>query len=535
MKRKEKEEEERRRKVVIRHLPPSLSQSHLFSQFHHLLLLSFNWFCFRPPNSSHKNHRYSRAYIEFKSPADAGQFAHLFHGHLFVDDNGAQFKAIVEYAPSQRVPKPSPVKDGREGTIYTDPDYLEFLKLIAKPVDNLPSASVQFQIEDAAQSGLLIFSLYIHFLFHFHTLPGAAKEPPITTPLMEFVRQKRAAEDGNQGSLVAVKGSKRAGSASVIKPGSSANKRGAEKKKYILKNSRKNSNQKDKSTSIMDSRQRDEHATLSRKVSSEIRSDSGKKNILSLIGKNCEISAVSGGMLQQPGDSPVSTAPKRSQRLRASEMIIKSILLNNETHQSQSLNATQHRHETQNLIVEHGKKWPRPMNKQVAINGHVPGSEPSGPIYDGDTKRNNSKFLTKGRYSVGSASAKQQKCIKDRPDPGVWAPLCHSVVQSDNEEKLSSTLLQHSGMNSKVIDGETKSGMHYLSHTVEPTGRSSRNSSSSVDIGSHKHFGHNVAAQRMKGDGSRIASEHKSSKRGGASGYGVQKKQVWVQKSASGS
>ncbi|EEF52957.1 conserved hypothetical protein [Ricinus communis] len=423
MKRKEKEEEERRMKVVIRHLPPSLSQSHLFSQFHHLLLLSFNWFCFRPPNSSHKNHRYSRAYIEFKSPADAGQFAHLFHGHLFVDDNGAQFKAIVEYAPSQRVPKPSPVKDGREGTIYTDPDYLEFLKLIAKPVDNLPSASVQFQIEDAAQS-------------------GAAKEPPITTPLMEFVRQKRAAEDGNQGSLVAVKGSKRAGSASVIKPGSSANKRGAEKKK------------------------------------------------------------VSGGMLQQPGDSPVSTAPKRSQRLRASEMIIKSILLNNETHQSQSLNATQHRHETQNLIVEHGKKWPRPMNKQVAINGHVPGSEPSGPIYDGDTKRNNSKFLTKGRYSVGSASAKQQKCIKDRPDPGVWAPLCHSVVQSDNEEKLSSTLLQHSGMNSK---------------------------------GSHKHFGHNVAAQRMKGDGSRIASEHKSSKRGGASGYGVQKKQVWVQKSASGS
>eukprot|EP00257_Ricinus_communis_P026062 XP_025013476.1 regulator of nonsense transcripts UPF3 [Ricinus communis] len=515
MKRKEKEEEERRMKVVIRHLPPSLSQSHLFSQFHHLLLLSFNWFCFRPPNSSHKNHRYSRAYIEFKSPADAGQFAHLFHGHLFVDDNGAQFKAIVEYAPSQRVPKPSPVKDGREGTIYTDPDYLEFLKLIAKPVDNLPSASVQFQIEDAAQS-------------------GAAKEPPITTPLMEFVRQKRAAEDGNQGSLVAVKGSKRAGSASVIKPGSSANKRGAEKKKYILKNSRKNSNQKDKSTSIMDSRQRDEHATLSRKVSSEIRSDSGKK-ISCHLYTSSHFKPVSGGMLQQPGDSPVSTAPKRSQRLRASEMIIKSILLNNETHQSQSLNATQHRHETQNLIVEHGKKWPRPMNKQVAINGHVPGSEPSGPIYDGDTKRNNSKFLTKGRYSVGSASAKQQKCIKDRPDPGVWAPLCHSVVQSDNEEKLSSTLLQHSGMNSKVIDGETKSGMHYLSHTVEPTGRSSRNSSSSVDIGSHKHFGHNVAAQRMKGDGSRIASEHKSSKRGGASGYGVQKKQVWVQKSASGS
>lgn len=31
---------------------------------------------------------------------------------------GAQYKVIVEYAPSQRVPKPCAKKDGREGTIY---------------------------------------------------------------------------------------------------------------------------------------------------------------------------------------------------------------------------------------------------------------------------------------------------------------------------------------------------------------------------------------------------------------------------------
>ena len=30
---------------------------------------------------------------------------------------GSQFKALVEYAPSQRVPKQSSKKDGREGTI----------------------------------------------------------------------------------------------------------------------------------------------------------------------------------------------------------------------------------------------------------------------------------------------------------------------------------------------------------------------------------------------------------------------------------
>lgn len=31
---------------------------------------------------------------------------------------GTQFKAVVEYAPSQRVPRSSTKKDGREGTIY---------------------------------------------------------------------------------------------------------------------------------------------------------------------------------------------------------------------------------------------------------------------------------------------------------------------------------------------------------------------------------------------------------------------------------
>jgi hypothetical protein len=34
---------------------------------------------------------------------------------------GAQFKALVEYAPSQQVPKSNIKKDGREGTIMKGP------------------------------------------------------------------------------------------------------------------------------------------------------------------------------------------------------------------------------------------------------------------------------------------------------------------------------------------------------------------------------------------------------------------------------
>lgn len=111
---------------------------------------------------------------------------------------GAQFKTIVEYAPSQRAPKPWSKKDGREGTIFKgifvclycievlahtyclyvftllyilavfffffsffshnlfidewlDPEYLEFLDRLAKPVENLPSAEIQLERKEAEE------------------------------------------------------------------------------------------------------------------------------------------------------------------------------------------------------------------------------------------------------------------------------------------------------------------------------------------------------------------------------------------------
>ncbi|GAY61839.1 hypothetical protein CUMW_213150 [Citrus unshiu] len=81
---------------------------------------------------------------ELKKPADVFEFAELLNGH---------FKAIVEYAPSQRVPKPCSRKDSREGTIFKDSDYLEFLKVIAKPAENLPSAEILLERKEAEVSG----------------------------------------------------------------------------------------------------------------------------------------------------------------------------------------------------------------------------------------------------------------------------------------------------------------------------------------------------------------------------------------------
>ena len=49
--------------------------------------------------------------------SDFGYFDYVSF-NLFFIWVGAQFKAIVEYAPSQRVPKHNAKRDGREGTIY---------------------------------------------------------------------------------------------------------------------------------------------------------------------------------------------------------------------------------------------------------------------------------------------------------------------------------------------------------------------------------------------------------------------------------
>ncbi|KAK8524900.1 hypothetical protein V6N12_029752 [Hibiscus sabdariffa] len=168
---------------------------------------------FSMAGNNHKHQRYSRAYINFKWPEDVFEFAEFFDGHVFVNEKGSQFKAIVEYAPSQHVPKPGTKKDAREGTIFKDPEYLEFLKMTAKPVENLPSAEIQLERKEAE-------------------LSGTPKEIHVVTPLMEFVRQRRAAESGVQGSITLRKTGKKAAAATRVKPGSSS-KRGSEKKKSV--------------------------------------------------------------------------------------------------------------------------------------------------------------------------------------------------------------------------------------------------------------------------------------------------------------
>ncbi|KAJ7949709.1 Regulator of nonsense transcripts UPF3 [Quillaja saponaria] len=488
-------------KVVIRHLPPSLTHSDLLQQLDDQFSGRYNWFSFRPGKNSQKQWRYSRAYIGFKHPEDVFQFAEFFDGHVFVNEKGAQHRAIVEYAPSQRVPKQYTKRDGRDGTIYKDPDYLEFLKLIAKPAEHLPSAEVQLERKEAEQA-------------------GASKEAPIVTPLMEYVRQKRAVGSGAQikAPSAVAKVRRRSRAASPSKPGSTNSKRGSEKRKYIQKNGSKSGSRKDKSAFIVVPR-REEGISKSETVQGiegsvsgiPLTADSGKKKFLLLKGKEPEIPHVLDDKLQQQSVSSVRnlslSVPKQNQRRDASGRLIRSILSNSEPQQK-----------IQILSPENGKRPPRPTSARSGSNDLVPRHEANSIISEGDVKKaSDAKFTKKDLHGPEGLVEKQEKRTrnKDRPDRGVWTPLRRSDV---------------SHASTSTSPGEMKD-VQYRSRSGEISASASGHNSSSLENGSHKHFGRHGATLIMKDDG---VNEGKSSKRGVA-WHSAHEKQMWVQKSSSGS
>ncbi|XP_047177606.1 regulator of nonsense transcripts UPF3-like [Vigna umbellata] len=528
--------EREKTKVVIRHLPPSLTQSDLFHHIDSHFASRYNWFSFRPGNTSHKRQRHSRAYIDFNSPHDVFQFAEFFDGHVFVNERGAQHKAIVEYAPSQRVPKPTTKKDGREGTIYKDPDYLEFLKLIAKPHEHLPSAEIQLERKEAEQA-------------------GANKETPIVTPLMEYVRQKRAADTGMQASSAVAKVSRRSRAALPGKPGSGNTKRGSEKKKYVQKDNAKSAvrrESKDKSSFIVVPRREDLSAESSMKGISEIEalhgiegsisgiplsSDSGKKKILLLKGKQREIPSATEGTVKQQnlqsGNSPISTHPKQNQRRENSGRLIRSILLNNEARQSQSTTGTQHK--IQILSSENGKRPPRPFGSRSGLNDQHSYHDTAQVNSEGDSKSAlDEKFVKRDPHGLGSGEKTEKRTrSKDRPDRGVWTPLRRSDVSHASSDYSSSTMAQPTLSNPESTEGEVKENVTSWNRGSEISASAGGRGNPSIENGSQRNFARRGASYVVKDDGAVGISEGKHSKK--SVGHSAHEKQVWVQKSSSGS
>ncbi|CAL0334317.1 unnamed protein product [Lupinus luteus] len=508
-----------RTKVVLRHLPPSLSESSLFQQIDAVFSDRYHWFSFRPAKFSHKHTSYSRAYIDFKTPEDVIDFAHFFNGHLFVNEKGTQFKVLVEYAPSQRLPTHSSKKDARDATIYKDSDYLHFLQHLAKPVENLPSAEIQLEKRDAERS-------------------AAAKDVPIVTPLMDFVRQKRAAK-GPRRSISNGKVSRRTVTSSNGSPSSAVSRRGSGKKRvpttmYVARNPGKNSTIKDKSTYTSVPRQGDQH--LSNKTSTVTSSggtqtvdanarasgsnDVGKKKILLLKGKEREIITISefdsmsqhNSITSSSKTALDSTVLKRSHRPEGTGRIIRSILSNKDLHHSQSSRPhSEQQIQTSNLEKE--KQPPRSLHVPMILKST--NGAPENRI---------------GMHDLHVSSERQERRVRhrDRPDRGVWTNRSNG---GDDSLSLSAS------SQADILEG----GQAELKHD-KPNARSgelkslgSGRASHSSENGFSKHFGRRGPTHGVKDvDGHSLSSEGRPPRRTGGSAYGSHEKQVWVQKASSG-
>ncbi|CAM8959888.1 unnamed protein product [Rhodiola kirilowii] len=513
-----------RTKVVVRHLPPSIPHSMIMEQIDGVFSGRYNWSRFRPGKNSHKHQTHSRLYINFNREEDVIDFADFFNGHVFVNEKGSQFKVQVEYAPSQQVPKPHK-RDGREGTIVKDLEYIEFVENLSKPVENLPSAEIQLERREASRV-------------------GAPKDAPIVTPLMDYIRQKRAAKNRSQKSVTAGKVSRRSGAPSAGVSTPTSNRRGSEKKKnstmYVQRSSAKNTKGNDKSSFILVTK-KDGHQFLDKPsmffsaAEKSPEDDSGlaggnyigTKKIVLLKGKakEIEISDVAGNPPQQQGitttlrDADSSYSAKINQRREGGNGRIIRTILSDSGACSIPSSSSRSEQGLQSSVVEKDKRSYRGSNV-------LPSKDGKGLEYK-----------VTGTHEYGHNGDRLEKRTKnrDRPDRGVWAPLLRSDGSHASSESLSSTsqFPQPTFDSSEGANGKNKVDMLMTRSGIRNVG-SGTSSYSSYNNGSQKQFSRRVPAHGAKdAEGHQHTSEGKPFKRA-PHGYGSHEKQVWVQKPGSG-
>eukprot|EP00798_Chlamydomonas_sp_ICE-L_P014686 gene14686-20723_t len=170
-----------RLKVIVRKLPPGLSEEGFRSAVDKLIADKFTWLSYYQGKFSTKRVQFSRAYIDFISSDAIFEFKSAFDGHVFVGSKGNQYQCAVEYAPFQKVPDTKTKKDTKDGTIEKDADYQEFIRLLESD-EALPSASAQLEEKEKAAGS--------------YAGGGIGPTSVIVTPLMKFLQERHAANPG---------------------------------------------------------------------------------------------------------------------------------------------------------------------------------------------------------------------------------------------------------------------------------------------------------------------------------------------------
>ncbi|KAL0027409.1 hypothetical protein WJX79_009534 [Trebouxia sp. C0005] len=173
-----------RNKVVVRKLPPGISQEEVQAAIDAVCQGKYDWFTFVPGKVSIKRVKHSRAYLNFLDAAEVFRFRAQFGGHAFVNKKGAQYKCTVEYAPYQKVPREK-AKDPREGTYENDADFMAFKQQAEGDPELLPSAEVQLELKEQAKKAVTETSL-----------------KPKVTPLMQFLHDKHSLKSDKKAPIL---------------------------------------------------------------------------------------------------------------------------------------------------------------------------------------------------------------------------------------------------------------------------------------------------------------------------------------------
>ncbi|XP_060659182.1 regulator of nonsense transcripts 3B [Drosophila nasuta] len=151
-KRKEKKEKSNHAiKIVVRHLPPTMTEQEFLEQVDPLPENDSYYFC--TADWSLGQEATCRAYIDMsrKDISDVLQFRDRFDGYVFVDSKGAEYAAIVEYAPFQCFMKNKARNhDNKVNTIEKETHYQDFLQKLAderEEASRLGDLKIDFNIE----------------------------------------------------------------------------------------------------------------------------------------------------------------------------------------------------------------------------------------------------------------------------------------------------------------------------------------------------------------------------------------------------
>ncbi|KAG0172194.1 hypothetical protein DFQ28_007475 [Apophysomyces sp. BC1034] len=181
-------------KVVVRRLPPNLPEDVFMNTVKQWTSDESVDFAYYVPGklakSKAKEHVFSRAYFHMKTMEAVIAFHQGFDGHIFLDNRGNESRAVVEFAPFQKIPREHKNADARQGTIDDDQDYLSFLESLKaeenKEAEPKETGDGLSQIERLENRLALVTA---------QTLAAEQANKPKTTPLLDHLRAQKAAKD----------------------------------------------------------------------------------------------------------------------------------------------------------------------------------------------------------------------------------------------------------------------------------------------------------------------------------------------------